>query len=127
MTTCEIEQGAVASPEGLWGKLYEEMCQCIESVFMRVETRERAKLYIKGLLSQIERKNGWQLAEEIGESNPYAVQYFLNRASWDADDLRDILLEYVCERFGDENGVGVLDETGFAEERKKVCWGTAAI
>src|SRR5438445_924976 len=95
------------------------MSECIEPACGRLETRARAKSYIRGLLSPIERKNGWQLAEELGESTPYSIQYFLNRAIWDADELRDILLKYVCENFGDENGVGVLDDTGFIKKGNK--------
>lgn len=119
MINRETELTSPSNPEGMWEGLFEEMCECIEPVFMRSETRERAKSYIRGLLSPIERKNGWQLAEELGEPDPYSIQYFLNRASWSADDLRDILLEYVRERFGDENGVGVMDETGFMKKGKK--------
>jgi len=119
MTHCETKLISPPSPEALWEGLFEEMCECIEPVFGRLETRERAKSYIRGLLSPIERKNGWQLAEELGESTPYSIQYFLNRAIWDADELRDILLKYVCENFGDENGVGVLDDTGFIKKGNK--------
>ena len=119
MTHCETELISPPSPEALWEGLFEEMCECIEPVFGRLETRERAKSYIHGLLSPIERKNGWQLAEELGESTPYSIQYFLNRAKWDADELHDILLKYVCENFGDENGVGVLDDTGFIKKGNK--------
>src|SRR2546422_4590007 len=43
------------------------------------------KLSVRGLLSPIERKNGWQLAEVNGETTPYGVQHLLGRAIWDAD------------------------------------------
>jgi len=36
----------------------------------------------------VERKNGWQLAEHLGEAGPQGVQRLLNAASWDADDVR---------------------------------------
>ena len=55
----------------------------------------------------------------MGERNPYGVQYLLNRARWDADKMRDMVLEYVREKLGDENGVGALDETGFLKKGKK--------
>jgi hypothetical protein len=43
----------------------------------------------------VERKNGWQLAEEAGESTPYGMQYLLDRAVLESDDLRDQLCQYV--------------------------------
>src|SRR5205085_9560010 len=36
--------------------------------FRRAEVRERAGRFLTGLLSRVERKNGWQLAEELDES-----------------------------------------------------------
>jgi SRSO17 transposase len=59
------------------------------------------------------------LAEEAGEPKPYGMQYFLDRAKWDADKMRDILQEYVREKLGDENGIGALDETGFLKKGDK--------
>jgi SRSO17 transposase len=107
------------SPKGVWEALFEEVCEQIEPVFSRSETRERAKSYMRGLLSPIERKNGWQLAEEIGEATPFSIQYFLDRAKWDADELCNKLQAYVCEKLRDENSVGVIDETGFIKKGKK--------
>jgi SRSO17 transposase len=65
------------------------------------------------------RKNGWQLAEEAGESTPYAMQYLLDRAVWDAEHLREVLREYVKERMGDVGGMVVIDETGFLKKGGK--------
>jgi SRSO17 transposase len=59
------------------------------------------------------------LAEEMGESTPYGVQYLLNRAKRDADKMRDVLLVYVREKLGDEKGIGALDETGFLKKGDK--------
>jgi hypothetical protein len=43
----------------------------IASRFRRAEVRMRAKRYLTGLLDQVERKNGWQLAEQAGEAGPH--------------------------------------------------------
>jgi len=119
MNPRKTELACPLSPGVVWEALFEEMCECIEPVFGRSETRERAKHYIRGLLSPIERKNGWQLAEELGELNPFSIQYLLNRARWDAEELRDKLFAYVCEKFRDENGVSAMDETGFIKKGDK--------
>ncbi len=77
-----------------------------------------ARKYILGLMSDAERKNGWQLSEQLGEHTPYRLQQFLYRASWDADRVRDHLRGYVCEHLGEQNGVLVVDETGFLKQGK---------
>jgi len=51
--------------------------------------------YLRGLLSPVERKNGWRIAEEIGAVTPYGVQYLLDRAKWDEDAVRDALRTFV--------------------------------
>jgi SRSO17 transposase len=84
--------------------------------FARSESRHRVLAYLRGLLSEAERKNSWQVAEVCGESTPYGFQYLLNRADWDADAVRDELHTYGLQHLGDPNGVLVLDETGFLKK-----------
>jgi len=67
---------------------------------VRQEARERIGVYLRVLLSPVERKNGWQVAEEAGEATPYAMQHLLDRAKWDADGVRDELRSYVTETLG---------------------------
>ncbi len=90
--------------------------------FARSEARERAKRYLAGLLERVERKNGWQLAEALGEAGPQGVQRLLNVAVWDADAVRDDLRDYVVEHLGDAaTGVLIVDETGFLKKGAKSC------
>ena len=90
--------------------------------FARSEARERAKRYLAGLLGRLERKNGWQLAEALGEAGPQGVQRLLNAAVWDADAVRDDLRDYVVEHLGDATtGVLIVDETGFLKKGAKSC------
>jgi SRSO17 transposase len=84
--------------------------------FARSEPRQRAIDYARGLLSSTERKNGWQLAEYLGDPTPDGVQHLLARADWDADAVRDDLLGYVTEHLGHPDGVLVVDETGFLKK-----------
>jgi SRSO17 transposase len=66
------------------------------------------------------RKNGWQLAEQMGETGPQGAQRFLNAACWDADAVREELREYVVEHLGEEEtGVLVVEETGFLKKGEK--------
>jgi SRSO17 transposase len=87
--------------------------------FARAEPRRRALAYLRGLLSAVERKNGWQLAEQAGEATPDGMQHLLARADWDADQVRDDLRAYVVEHLGDGQAVLVVDETGFLKKGTK--------
>ena len=102
-----------------WLTGLDDVVDRIASRFGRAEPRRRAAAYLRGLLSPVERKNGWQLAEAAGDRTPDGVQEFLSRTRWDADAVRDDLQAYVVEQFGDADAVLVLDETGFLKKGKK--------
>ena len=102
-----------------WADGIEQVHECIASRFRRREPRRRALEYLKGLLSPIERKNGWQLAEQAGDATPDGVQRLLYNYRWDADQVRDDLRDYVVEHLGCADGVVVVDETGFLKKGNK--------
>jgi SRSO17 transposase len=109
---------AVAEAER-WAHGLDAVAERISRHFPRSEPRKRATAYLRGLISPVERKNGWQLAEEAGDETPYGVQHLLGRAEWSADEVRDDLTAYVVEHLGDENAVLVVDETGFLKKGTK--------
>jgi SRSO17 transposase len=88
----------------------------IGRVFPRVEVRTTAGSFVDGLLSGVERKTGWLMAEQAGLDRPYRMQSLLGRSSWSADALRDEVRGYVFEALGDPDGVLVVDETGFVKK-----------
>jgi SRSO17 transposase len=101
---------------------WQELHARIAHRFARYEARERAGRYLAGLLERVERKNGWQLAEAIGETGPRGVQRLLSAATWDTDGVRDDLRDYVVAHLGDAaTGVLIVDETGFLKTGKKSC------
>src|SRR6516162_7202610 len=102
-----------------WAAEVDAVAERIAPRFRRAEPRRRAVGYIRGLLSATERKNGWQLAEHLGDPTPDGVQHLLARADWDADAVRDDLLAYVAEHLGHADGVLVVDETGFLKKGTK--------
>jgi SRSO17 transposase len=115
-------QGVIAEPSAVgWrSEALQKLHGRIAHRFARLEVRERAKRYLRGLLGRVERKNGWQLAEAIGEADPQGVQRLLNAAKWDADLVRDDLRDYVLEHLGDEDsGVLIVDDTGFLKKGEK--------
>jgi SRSO17 transposase len=112
-------QGNMKPEEALvekWRQAFQEVEQRIGGRFARSEARERALGYLRGLLSSVERKNSWQLAEALGQATPYSIQHLLGRALWDADDVRDDLQQYVRAHLSDEEAILVVDETGFLKK-----------
>jgi SRSO17 transposase len=82
----------------------------------RAEAQRHATAYLRGLLAEVERKNGWQLAEHAGYAHPRGIQRVLDRYTWDAEAVRDDLRRYVVTELGDPHGVLVVDETGFPKQ-----------
>jgi SRSO17 transposase len=91
----------------------------IGSHFGRAEVRKRVGRYVQGLLAEVSRKNGWQMAEALGEANAHGVQRLLEEADWDEEAVRDELRTYVIEQLGEPGGILVVDETGFVKKGKK--------
>jgi len=97
-----VAQDGIAEPAVVagWSEALGKLHERIGRRFARSEARERVKRYLFGLLGRVERKNGWQLAEAIGEHDPNGVQRLLNSAKWYADEA---------------TGVLIVDETGTRE------------
>src|SRR6266581_1243753 len=96
-----------------------ELSVRIGTRFRRAEVRKRVGRYLRGLLASVERKNGWQMAEGLGEANAHGVQRLLEEADWDEEAVRDELRTYVIEQLGEAGGTLVVDETGFLKKGKK--------
>jgi hypothetical protein len=62
-----------------WAAGLDGVVERIAPRFGRAEPRRRARAYLRGLLASVERKNGWQLAEAVGDATPDGVQDFLSR------------------------------------------------
>jgi SRSO17 transposase len=102
-----------------WAEGLQKLADRLAPHFSRSEPRQRALAYLRGLLTPIERKNGWQLAEAAGDRSPDGVQEFLSRVLWDAEAVREDLRAYVVEHLGEPQAVLVLDETGFLKKGTK--------
>jgi SRSO17 transposase len=102
-----------------WIQGLETVATRIDRHFARAEARGRLRAYLRGLLSPVERKNSWQLAEALGDRTPHGVQHLLGRAEWSAEAVRDDLLGYVKEHLADPQGILVIDETGFLKKGSK--------
>ena len=114
MTTSQY--AAVAAVDSVdpdrWRAEFWAVLDRIESRFAGFEPLRHAGELLAGMVSGLDRKNCWTIAEHRGASSPDGLQHFLARASWDADGVRDDLRDYVIDAFGDPGAVLVVDETG---------------
>jgi len=91
----------------------------LDNYFRRVETKHSAFAYLNGLISLVERKNSWQLAEQEGFETPYVFQHLLGRALWDVNGLSEEVVHYSAEHLGQAGDVLSIDETGFLKKGNK--------
>jgi SRSO17 transposase len=89
------------------------------ALFARAEPRRQAGLYLEGLLSAVERKNGWQLAEHLRDARPWRTQRLLSHVRWDEEAARDLCRTYAVEALADREAVLIVDETGFLKKGTK--------
>lgn len=122
MTITKQDEEGTEKEEALLQQIREELRDLQARIgprFRRAEVRSRASRFLEGLLGNVERKNGWQMAEELGEDGPRGVQRLLGEADWDEEAVRDDLRAYVMEHLGAADGLLVMDETGFLKKGKK--------
>ena len=83
-----VYDGAVTRADlDAWNDGLEELLARTAPIFYRTESRRHAEQYLRGLLSPLQRKNGWTIAEHVGEAEPKALQRFLNISPWDGEQL----------------------------------------
>ena len=87
--------------------------------FARVEPRERALVYLRGILDPVGRRNGWQLAAQGGEKYPDGMQRLLSSARWSAGGVRDDIRDFVLGYAGDRNATLVVDEWRFPKKGRR--------
>jgi SRSO17 transposase len=112
----EADEAADIQEVQVWAAGLDALHARIAGRFTRAEPRRRALAYLRGLLGNVTRKNGWQLAEHAGERTPDGMQRLLATADWDPDLVRDDLRAYVVAHLGEASAVLVVDETGFLKK-----------
>jgi len=97
---------------GRWLDEFGALMDRIRPRFARYETARHAAGLMLGLLSNLERKNCWTIAEDRGDVTPHGLQHMLSRGSWDEDAVAADVRDYVTTTFADPDAVLVVDETG---------------
>jgi SRSO17 transposase len=114
-----IEKAAAAACSVVaerWLPVLDRVMQRIGGRFTRVQTRLNARDFLLGLLSDVERKTCWQLAEQAGHARPSRLQRLLREAVCDVDGLRDDLRAFAVEQLAHPDAVFIVDETGFLKK-----------
>jgi SRSO17 transposase len=81
--------------------------------FARPEPYQRLLRFVQGVLSHVERKNGWHLAEQAREATPYGMQRLLSQAVWDEEGVRDEVRALALQQLGTSQAIVAIDETSF--------------
>src|ERR1700689_1649488 len=105
----------------LWASSLRDVKQRMRPLFSQDRVAASAGQFLDGLLGNEPRKTGWMRAEAAGDPGPWRQQAILGRRDWEADDLRDIVRDYVIEHLTDDDAVLVVDETGFLKQGKASC------
>lgn len=118
-TTIVYDDAVVSADLDVWESEWGGVLARIRPLFGRSESKRHAEQYLRGLMSPLARKNGWTIAEFVGEPNPKALQRLLNLSPWDAAQLLRVNREYAMENFADPGAILVADPTGFAKKGTK--------
>ncbi len=101
-----------------WRRSLLQMHARLASYFARPEPYERLLRFVQAILSSVERKNGWQVAEHAREATPYGMQRLLSQAVWDTDGVRDEVRTFALEHLGTSEAIVAVDETSFPKRGK---------
>ena len=105
----------------LWASSLRDVKSRMRGLFTQERVAVSANLFLDGLLGDERRKTGWMRAEAAGDPGPWRQQAVLGRGRWDADELRDLVRDYVVENLATDDAVLVIDETGFLKQGKASC------
>jgi SRSO17 transposase len=148
--TTSHEVGPSLQEIGRWPLALIHLHQRLAPSFARPEPRQHALLYLQAIVSEIPRKNSWQIAEQAKQARPYGMQRLLSRAIWDEEGVRDALRTFILHclsppsllQSGEQSPNGfqapfpvlVMDESGFPKRgthsagvQKQYCGATGRV
>lgn len=96
------------------GKLLAQFLTLFAGCFSRQAGRDLLAVYVRGLLSDVQRKNAEAIALDQGIS-PRTLQRFLESIVWDQDLLRDQCQRLIAAEHAHPDAIGCIDETGTAK------------
>jgi SRSO17 transposase len=86
--------------------------------FGRREPRELLRVYVKGQLSSLLRKNIEAIALKFGKA-PRTLQRFLESIKWNEEKLQDRCQQIIARDHADSEAIGTVDESGVAKSGRQ--------
>ena len=110
-------------------RLRAELMGLLRPCFARTQTWQQATRYVAALASDVPKRNGWTIAQQIGDRGPDRAQRLLNRAAWDGSAAMSVVRRFVVDGLDAAAGrgrrrglvVGALDETGQQKRGSATC------
>ena len=96
------------------GKLLVQFLSRFSDCFVRRQGRKLLHIYVRGLLSNVQRKNAEAIALDQNVA-PRTLQRFLESIVWDEEKLRDCCQHIVATEHAHPDAIGCIDETGTAK------------
>lgn len=96
------------------GKLLAQFLTVFASCFHGNKGRNLMSVYVRGLLSDVGRKNVEAIALDQGVK-PRTLQRFLESIKWDHDEALLRCQKLIATEHADPHAIGVIDETGTAK------------
>lgn len=115
----EARKGALLDECSVAPEIFDEVMSRLEHFMepfveslVRPEQVAHARLFVQGLLSDVDHKNAESIAYRFGQDR-MPLQWFLGVSPWDHAPLRDELVRQVGETLGEAEGVLVFDPSAF--------------
>jgi SRSO17 transposase len=99
-----------------------EYSQIYQDLFSRREQKEQYKVYLQGLMSTMPNKSVETMMLHLNGDDPKAIrnmQHFLGQGSWQDQAILRQHRQEVSQDLGDENGVAIVDSSGFPKQGKE--------
>lgn len=96
------------------GKMLGQFLALFADCFCGVKGQRLLAIYVRGLLSEIGRKNVETIALQQRVA-PRTLQRFLQTIKWDHDRVLRRCRQLIATEHTDSNAIGVIDETGTAK------------
>lgn len=112
----ETMEGRLMSVEDIakLSKLLVQFLTRFSNCFVRPQGRKLLRVYVRGLLSNVQRKNVEAIALDQNVA-PRTLQRFLESIVWDEGKLRDCCQHIIAIEHSHPMAIGCIDETGIAK------------
>ena len=94
-----------------FGRLLTSFLGLFADCFASLAGRQLLKLYVKGQLSDVQRKNCEAMALKFNQA-PRTLQRFLESIKWNEEKVRDRCQQIIARDHAHQEAIGTVDESG---------------